>query len=237
MKLSRITGVLIAVLFTSFSATAQTAEDIIAKHIEALGGKDLLSKINSMYTESTISVMGNEAPSITYYVNGKAFRNEIDFNGQQIVQVVTDTGGWAINPMMGSTSAEPMPEEQYKNAKMSLFIGGPFFNYAEKGNKVELVGKEGNDHKLKVTSPEKADVYFLIDPSTYLINKMITTGEMQGQTMEISTSFSDYRKVGEGFMVAYKTSTDLGQFVLDNLVNKVEINKDIDMSVFAMPKQ
>ena len=237
MKLSRITSLLIAVLFTSLSATAQTAEDIISKHIEALGGKDLLSKINSMYTESTISVMGNEAPSITYYVNGKAFRNEIDFNGQQIIQVVTDTGGWAINPMMGSTSPEPMPEEQYKNAKMSLFIGGPFFNYTEKGNKIELMGKEGNDHKIKVTSPEKADVIFLIDPSTYLINKMITTGEMQGQTLEIATSFSDYRKVGDGFMVAYKTSTDLGQFVLDNLVNKVEINKDIDMAVFEMPKQ
>lgn len=237
MKPFKVLGLIAAILFSSISLMAQTADEIIAKHIQALGGKDVLSKINSMYMESTISVMGNEAPAITYYVNGKGFRNEIDFNGQQIIQVVTDKGGWAINPMMGNISAEPMPEEQYKNAKMSLFIGGPLFNYAERGNSVELVGKEGENHKLKLSSADKADVFFLIDPSTFMINKMITTSEMQGQSIEVATSFSDYRKVGDGFMVAHKTSTDLGQFVLDNLVSKVEINKDIDMAVFEMPKE
>src|SRR5687768_11326152 len=99
---------LTAVLTVSF-ATAQTADEILTKHIDAIGGKDKLAQVTSIYLESGTEVMGNEMETKTTIVNGKAYRNESDFNGQKLVQVMTDKGGWMINPFAGSSEPTPIP--------------------------------------------------------------------------------------------------------------------------------
>src|SRR3954468_14901427 len=105
------------ILLASFSltaASAQTADEIIAKHIDAIGGKDKLAQINSVYIESTTEAMGNESPTKTYIINGKDYRNESDFGGQSMVQVVTDKSGWAIMPFGGSSDPTAMSDDDYK---------------------------------------------------------------------------------------------------------------------------
>ena len=61
---------------------------------------------------------------------------------------------------------------------------------------------------------------------------------MQGQEVDITTKYSDYRKTDVGFMVPYAIDLDFGgQFQLSIAVKKVELNKTIDPAVFEMPKQ
>lgn len=64
----------LTIVLTVAFANAQTADEIISKHIDAMGGKDKLSQLNSVYVESTSEVMGNQAPSKTTILNGKGFR-------------------------------------------------------------------------------------------------------------------------------------------------------------------
>ncbi len=45
-------------LATAFIAKAQTADEIIAKHIEAIGGADAWKKVNSVKMEGTMLVQG-----------------------------------------------------------------------------------------------------------------------------------------------------------------------------------
>ena len=61
----------------AFTASAQTADDIIKKTTDALGGKDAISKINSMTVEATMQVMGNEAPNTVTVLNGKIGRAHV----------------------------------------------------------------------------------------------------------------------------------------------------------------
>jgi hypothetical protein len=229
---------LLAAVFT-FSISAQTADEIIAKHIEAIGGKDVISKMTSLYFESTMSVMGNDAPNRTCILNGKGYKNELDIMGSTIIQCVTDKGAWGVNPMAGGGVVE-LSEKQAKGAVASTYIGGIFLNYAEKGFTVELDGKkkvgEVEAFKLKVTPKGGNSVAYYIDPTTYYILKMEAKGEAMGQEVEIITTYSDYKKLENGYVHPHTLDIDMGQFAMTSKVEKVEINKAMDETTFSKPK-
>ena len=216
---------------------AQTAEEIINKHFDAVGGKDRISQIKSIYTESSVSVQGNEAPSTITILNGKGYRLESEFNGQKIIQVYTDKGGWTVNPMAGANEPQSLPEEQYKAGKDQIDVGGPLFDYSNKGNKVELQGKEEGAFKLKVTNRDKISTIFFIDPSTYYITKAVTTGTMMGQEMEITRSYSNFQKTDYGYVLPFTIDISYGgSFNVTSTVKKVQVNKEVDAKIFDMPK-
>jgi hypothetical protein len=213
-----------------------TADQIVAKHIEAIGGKAAISQVKSLTIESSTSVMGNDAPTVTTVVDGVGYKNETDFNGTKIVQCYNDKGGWMVNPMAGAADPTPMPEDQYNQGKGQIYVGGPLFDYAAKGSKIELMGKDGNAYKIKLTSKENSETTFLIDATSYLITTVQGKAKMQDQDVDITTKFSDYRKTDAGYMIPYAIDIDLGQFQLSVAVKKVELNKTIDPAEFQMPK-
>jgi hypothetical protein len=237
MKAFSIALVALTTIGTVAVSQAQTADEIIAKHINAIGGKEKLAQINSIYQESSIEVMGNEATSTTTIVNGKAFKNEVNFGGQKIVQCITDKGGWSINPLTGQNTAEPMPEEQVKALQEQIDIGGPLLNYATKGHKVELIGKEEvngvNAYKVKVTTANKVESVYFIDPATYYVLKSVTKTNMNGQDIETSILYSNYQKTDFGYVLPYSTEMNLPQgFTIKSTTKKVEINKPVDENIF-----
>src|SRR5258707_10533506 len=107
-------ALLLSATLAIVTTQAQSVDEIISKHLDALGGKKVINGIKSVYVESTVDIRGNEAPSITYILNGKGYKNELDFNGTKIVQCVTEKGGWAINPMAAQSTATAIPDEQLK---------------------------------------------------------------------------------------------------------------------------
>jgi len=239
MKTLKTGFFLLIALLSIASLHAQTADEIITKYITAIGGKDKINAVKSVYVESTLEVMGNEAPTTTTIVNGKAFKSETDFNGQKIISVITDKGGWMLNPLMGQTAPEALPADQAKAGQSQLQVGGPLFDYAAKGNKVELVGKEDvngvSAHKIKVTTKDSVESTYFIDPTTYYILKAVSKGG--GQDGETTITFSNYQKTEFGYVIAMGQQITTPQGITLNITNKkVEVNKEIDPKVFEMPK-
>ena len=239
MKFVKLCLLSFAALF-SVAVNAQTADEIISKHIEATGGKDKLAAITSVRMENTMNVMDNDAASTTTIVNGKGYRSESDFGGQKLIQVVTDKGGWAVNPFGGSAEPAPMPDDQYKAGVSQLFIV-PFLNYAARGEKAELLGKEkvGNvdAFKIKLTSKDNVASTYYIDPTTYYIVQSVRSADMGGQMVNVTTSFSDYKKSDYGWVVPQTTQVNFGdQFSMTAKVSKLEINVPVDAALFEMKK-
>ena len=218
-------------------APALTADQVVGKNLDAVGGKDAISKIKSISTEATMQVMGNEAPSKTVVMDGVGLKSESEFNGMKIISVYTEKGGWMQNPMAGATDPTPMPDDQYNAGKGGIYVGGMLYDYAAKGSTIALVSSDDKTYTIKLTTKEKQEYTYVIDAKTFLVSSMATTAQMQGQPVELTTSYSDYKKTDAGFMVPYSMGMDFGgQFQLSMTVNKVEVNKTIDPAIFAMPK-
>lgn len=240
MKLVKRFALLLVVILSAVAVQAQTADDIIAKYIAAIGGKEKLSGINAVRMESTMQIMGSDAPSTTVLVNGKGIRNETEFNGQKMVQVFTDKSGWMINPMMGGTDPQALTEEQYKAVKDQIYVV-PLLDLAARGAKAELQGQEKvgavNAYKVKVTNQDGSATTYYFDPATYYIVQTVRSGDMMGQQMDITTTYSDYKKTDYGWVVPQAAEINMGgQFSLTSKVNKVEVNPQVDPAVFEMKK-
>lgn len=241
MKFLRVSLIALTTLTASVAASAQTVDEIINKHVEAIGGKDKLNNMKSLYIESDMEVMGNQATSTITTLFGTGSRSEIDFNGQKIINCITaDKGGWTINPLAGQVTAENMPEGQANASKPQLYPGGILLDYAAKGNKVELAGQEDINGvkawKLNVTTKEGANLTQYIDPNTWYIIKTVTKLNMGGQDIEQGVTFSDYKKTDYGFVAPHSSAIELPQGMILNVsVKKIEINKDIDPKIFDKP--
>ena len=218
---------------------AQTADEIINKHIEAIGGKEKVGQVKTLYMEGTLDLMGNQAPSVTQIVHGKGYKNEVDFNGSKMVTVYTDKAGWTINPMAGQTEPTPVAEDLVKTSQMQLDATGPLFDYAAKGNKVQFVGRDKGTYHLKVSTPSNNDIDFYIDTTSYYITNMVMNMNINGQDLEMSVENSDYKKIDNGLVMPFSTKLDFRGtgLVITTNQKKIEVNKEISETIFEMPKK
>jgi hypothetical protein len=216
--------------------TTPTADEVIAKYVAAVGGKDAIGQVKSITMDAVMTVMGNEAPSTTTVLDGVGRKMETEFNGSKIVQCVNAKGGWNVNPMAGANDPTPMSDDEFNAAKDDIYVGGGLYDYAARGAKVEMVSKDADGFKIKLTSKDKVETVFVIDPTTYFVKSVMRKGDMQGQEVEVTTSFSDYRKTDVGFLMPYAMDIDFGgQFQLSLAVKKIDLNKTIDPAIFEMP--
>lgn len=221
----------------SAAAPSLTADEIVGKYIDAIGGKAAIGQVKSISAETSMQVMGNEAPGTIVIVDGVGYRSDTDFNGTKITQSYNDKGGWQVNPMAGAADPTPLSDDEYKMAKDQIYIGGPLNDYATKGNKIALVSSDADAYKIKLTTKDNVDTTYLIDAKTYLIKSTVRKGQMQGQDVDITTNYSDYRKTDVGYLMPYTMDLDFGgQFQLSIAIKKVDLNKTIDPAIFAMPK-
>jgi hypothetical protein len=191
-----------------------------------------------MMTERSFTIQGMEVPTKTTLVVGKSLRSESTVMGNSMIQVVDGSTGWMIRPAMmgGSGDPEDMPAELLKSQASQLDPFGPLVNYKEKGNKVELVGKEKVDKKdnfhLKVTTKEGQTIDEFVDANTYLVSKIKMS--VAGQDSEVG--YADYKEVeGVKFPNTLEMSSQMGNLVMTT--NKTVINGQVDNAIFKKPSK
>jgi hypothetical protein len=239
MKKQLIT--LVALVALPAFSFAQTADEVLTKHVTALGGADKIAAIKTMEYEQTMSVQGMDITSKAAYVVGKSVRNDVSVMGQQITNVIDGDKGWIINPMSGGTTAQDMPADAMKMAKSTTEPNMFQLAYL-KTNKYpyELVGKEKQNDKdvynLKVTRPEGAFNYF-VDAATYQLLGFKGAVDVQGQKVETTGKYSDYKEV-EGIMVPFTSDITAPMMpgTVTTKLTKVTFNSAIDPTIFNKPK-
>ncbi len=237
MKMVKPVLFLLSLVLSVPALRAQTADEVIGKYFDAIGGKDKIAQIKSVKMESSVSVMGQEGPSKITILNSKGYRAESDIGGKQMIQVFTDKGGWMVNAMMGASTPQPLPEEMYKQSRDQIDVGGPLYNYAAKGSKAELLGKDSGTYKIKLTTKDSVETTFFIDMKSYYLTRTIRTAQIMGQQVDVSFLFSDFKKSDFGVLYPFAITISYGgQFEITTKITKIETNKDVDPKIFEMPK-
>ncbi|MFO0414295.1 MAG: hypothetical protein ACK50E_01475, partial [Bacteroidota bacterium] len=96
----------IAAFFSLSVSNAQTADEIISKHVNAIGGKDNWKKVTSMVQTGNMSVQGAEIQMKRSIIHNKAARTDISLMGMTGYQIVTNTEGWSYMPFQGAATVE-----------------------------------------------------------------------------------------------------------------------------------
>jgi hypothetical protein len=232
MRSLRILFIAIVVLAGTIITKAQTVDEVITKHIEAIGGKDAWNKVNSLTIDGILNVQGADVKISLWQVHGKGMRQDILVQGIAGYQIVTPTQGWTFLPFQGQTEVSAMSEEDLKQAQNELDTHGSLVDYKEKGHTADLAGKEniGGTECYKIllalNSGKKETVF--IDSKNYYVVRTITKQKVNGQEQDLQTTYSAFEKIPEGIVVAKSLTLPYGTMTL----NKVEVNKPVDENLF-----
>jgi hypothetical protein len=228
---------LIGALLISGMTQAQNLDEIVNKHIEAIGGKANWDKIKNLKMECTMKAQGADIKINVCQVDKVASRQDVELMGMKGYSIITKTEGWNYMPFQGQTKPEAMTADDVRNAQDDLNIRDEFLTYKELEKKIEYVGKDDIEglecHKIKMTDKNGQETTYFMDSDSYYVIRQVEKVKANGKEMENTTSFSNFEKRNEG--IVYPMAIAGGWGAMD--IVKLEFNVPIDENLFKLPKQ
>lgn len=235
---------LITVVFVflfSLAVSAQSVDDLVKKNIKARGGYKNLKAIKSIKMTGKFLTGGFEAPFIYRAKRPNFLRIEITIQEQKIIQAYDGKTAWWVFPFQGITEPQPQPEDRAEDAALRADIDGALVDYKKKGHKIELLGKEDVEgteaYNLKLTYKNGRTINIFLDAENYLELKTFVKVTRQGREFEVDSFSGDYKEVG-GVMIPHSQEDKVGGVTNEQvIIDKVELNVEIDDAVFKMPEK
>jgi len=236
----------VLVLGSSSLASAQTVDEIVEKHLAAIGGRAALAKLESrlMVGTITLSTPGGDVTGPIEALNQRPNKARTLINLDlsalgagpiKIDQRFDGTTGYMLDSMQGD---RPITGSQLENMKASMFPSG-LIDYKERGATVELKGKEKVGEReayVLVFKPKGgAAVHQYLDAQSYLPLRMVASVDVPGMgTLDQISDLSDQRDV-DGVKVPFvvKSSSAAQSFTIN--VTRVEHNVKVDETLFVKP--
>jgi len=240
-KINRL-GLLLLFIFIGIPnlVSAQNLDEIVAKHIAAMGGADKLSKLTGIRISAEMDIMNMKVPIITTIVQDKGFRSETTIQAMTIVQAINGNTGWVINPLTGQTKATALPEDAIKSMNAETDLTG-LYNYKQKGYTLALDGEEdlagAKVYKVTMTLKNGVKRINYISKDTFYILKIIVQTTINGQEIKSENIQSDFRQV-DGIYYPFTSEVTTSAMPGSKMairISTLEVNPKIDESIFAMP--
>ncbi len=241
MKKTLTLTILIFFSWSMTSLSAQSADEIVKKMIDAQGGKQVYESIKDMTVKGTLEIIqqGLEAEITIYKKEPDKRREDIEVMGMLITSAYDGTMAWGTNQQ--TMAVEEFTGEQLVNAKREAMpVIAPL--YPEKfGITHSLKGKETIEGKeywvLERDYPDDFKIMMFLDTETYLPYKTVATiVDAMGTEHEVEQFQSDYKTVN-GLVMAHSMSQVVdGAEAVALTVTEVTFNTGLDDSMFVMEK-
>jgi len=222
------------------SAQAQTAEEIVGKYAQALGGLQAFNNVKTLKMSGSITVQGMELPITVQVVNGKAVRSDVEVMGTAVISSYKDGKAWKQNEFAGAPDPTDVTEGELADLKAQANVSSILMDYKARGHKIEMAGKEAVEgiqtYKIKLTQgdTQKATTFY-INASDYSLIKSVANMEMMGQSMDVETYYSDLKEVNGLKFFATRIQKADGEEFQSVKFDKIEVNVPIDEKIFDKP--
>lgn len=219
--------------------TDRTADDLIAKNIEAKGGIAKIKAISSLRMTGRLqqgdftALVGQESKAPNF------LRQTFTIQNMTQIQAYDGSIGWQISPFGGRKDPELLGEDDLRDLVETADFYGPLVDYREKGHTVEYLGHDtvdGDDvFRLKVTLKNGDIVYYDLDPDSYLEIRTETQQFIRGSIRERVTDLGSYKQVnGVFFPYSIETRPKQSSNAAKVTIEKIEANVDIPDALFKM---
>jgi len=232
----------LAVLLAVTTPNTPTVDEIVTRHVAAIGGVDAIHRIRSFvvhgwYHEGTFSIR-------TYTAQMRPFYRVIGdpLEGLKTIHEGYDGSAWEYYPdpgvvirTIGAAASTTRHSAAFDDVLVDYHRYGTFLTY---GGRTHIDGK--NVYVLNVTLADgfREDVY--VDTGTYMIDGMQRIVPMHafGQRYVTHDLFADYRPEGDVMMPHRDAEIDSvsGKVLDDGTVDSVEINPTLQMAMFSPPE-
>ena len=173
-----------------------TAEKVISNYLKAIGGKDALQKINTYSATISMDMMGQKLAGSMKKMAPYSTSMELTMGNMTAFKMMFD-GTTGYQAQMGQKA--PLGEEEIKIQKDEKGIF-PQLYYGEAAYKITMDGTakvNGEDaYKVKVMKPSGSTGHEFYSIKTGYLLKQTSTLKAQGQEMEQSVEFGDYKDIG-----------------------------------------
>ncbi|HTY40334.1 MAG TPA: outer membrane lipoprotein-sorting protein [Thermoanaerobaculia bacterium] len=230
-----------APLLAQAPAAAPTADEIVAKYAEKIGGIQKIEAVKTLKRTGKFRGGGGfEAKYVQLNKRPDLVREEFTYQGLTGVNAFDGKTGWKIDPFQGKKDPEPLGEDELKDIIEDSVFDGQLVHYREKGNTIEFGGTEpveGSDTwKLKVTLKNGDVSYYYIDTEDFVPIKIEYKRMIRGAEQVLDVFPGDYKAV-DGWYVPHSYeqgrpgSSQRSSFVFE----RIEANVPLDDSLFAKP--
>ncbi len=223
-------------------AAAQTAEELVARNLQARGGADKIKAITSLRMSGHLQAgpMSLQFSRIAKAPN--LLRDAVTVQGMSEIEAYDGSSGWKISPFDGRKDPELLGEDDLRGVVEDADFYGPLVDYQRKDNRIEFLGRDvldGDDvYRLKVTLANGDIVYYYLDPDTYLEIRTERVQFIRGAVRESYTDLGSYKQVAGvyfPFSLEQGSKENPGATVKVAL-DKIEANVPLPTQDFTMPK-
>lgn len=233
--------VVLVLLGVSLWASAQTADELIAKNIAAKGGLEKIQAIQTLRMTGRLDAGGFKAAVGQENKRPNQVRETFSLQGMTNITAYDGSAAWAVRPFGGKKDPALLGEDDMHGLLLDADLDGPLVDYKAKGNTVEYLGMDtvdGDDaYKLKVTLKNGDIVYYYLDPDTCLEIRKEFQMFIRGSVREFAAEMGSYKPVA-GVMFPFSIASG-AKSNPDNWAtttyDKIEVNVPLDEAQFAVP--
>ncbi len=224
------------------SSPTVSVDQILSKHVQALGGSAAIKALQTLRTTSTLRGLAPfDIPVVVEQTRAGLYRREVTIQGTIQITAFDGKAGWKIDPFgSGSTKPEALQGEELKDLQEQMDFDGDLVDVGAKGHTVVYEGLEklptGPAHKLHLTLQNGRQSTIFLDATCFLEVRRVQTRPQGGQEITLEIISSDYR-VTRGVKIPFAvTLTPKGAAQgLSIRVDKVEVNAPLAQERFIRP--
>jgi len=200
-----------------------TAESVLKKAIDAMGGEKAIAAIKDITIDAAVNIQGNELGASQQVIVGNAYSYALLYQGMALQKEMVKNGEYSRSLQGNSQPVDEKTKEEL-NEKAAYFTESYMLQHDYKFKVSGIEAVDGKDaYAIEITTPTGRNITNYYDVQSGLKVKSVTTRDMGGAPTTVQTLYKDYQPKG-GVKIATKVSVDLGRFVQDIELKDVKIN-------------